>query len=198
MATKKKTDTAATEPDMSAVPENVGAWADEAVTKLKEEGARRANPDIHFHKFQLPNGQMNPIAGIVLDKRERKGGDGGWYFILGLTRPTVLFDGEKNAVEGKPGMFAWVDEKWCIASLGDHLPKTDGTAMNNIMAVTEAIIVPTGKRGLAGGHSVWEAEVYLVNKEPTAEMPIIAPKANRPAAALGAGTPDKDETDIPF
>ena len=199
MATKsKKTDDDTTELDMSGITEDMAAWAEDAVKQFKDEGARRVNPDIFFHKFELPGGKLNPIAGIVLDRRERKSGDGGFYFILGLTRPTVLFNGDKKAVMGTPGMFAWVDEKWCVQSLIDHLPKTCGTPMNVIQAVTEVIIKPTGKRPLAGGKSVWEAEVYAVNKKPTTSMPLMAPKANKPASALGAGEPDKDDTDIPF
>lgn len=175
-----------------------GDWAAEAVGEFKSAGAKRVNPDVFFYKFEV-DGKVNPICGIVLEKRARKDRVGDHYYILGLTKPCVLFNGDKEKIEGKPGMFAWVDEKWCTQPLQNFLPivTTDQRGVRVIQEVSEVMVIPTTKKPLAGGKSVWQAEVYAKGRggKDLESLPLLAPKAKEPPPQLQE---KNDDEDIPF
>jgi hypothetical protein len=166
--------------------------------EFQEEGGKRVNPDILFHKFETKDGKLNPLCGIVLERRQRprkKSDPLQYYYIIGLTRDTILCDGDGNeSVQGK-GKFAWVDERWCLSSLISHLPVVrEENGLPVVQSVSEIAIIPKGKRELDGGRSLWDAEVYAKPMQPTDDTPLIAPKANRPPPQLDT----TDMEDITF
>jgi hypothetical protein len=209
MATKKGSETTMDDTkksdDAGVTP---GDWAAQAEQEFQKEGAKRVNPDVFFHKFEV-GGKPNPICGVVLARRQRKQEidqktgkvkDPQFYYILGLTKPTVLFNGDGDVIEGKPGMFAWVDERWCISSLQSFLPRQErmDNGVMRTVEVQEVLVKPTSKKQLKGGQSVWQAEVYSKGHggEALSRLPLIAPQANQPPPPQIREK--HDDEDIPF
>lgn len=192
MATRKSKEEAPAEATTSS------DMAAELAKEFQEAGGKRVNPDIHFHKFEKKNGELNPLAGVVLERRKRKSEEGKpnqFYYIIGLTRPTTLFNSDGEEVLGEKGMFAWVDERWCLQSLQSHLPiqrEVDG--MQQYISLSEVAIIPKGKRKLDGSRTLWVAEVYAKPIKPDETIPLIAPKANQPPPQLTKA----EQGEIPF
>lgn len=208
MATRKKKDEEMTEtPENGQAIATSGAGADMAAAlraEFEKAGAKQVNVETYFHKFADKDDNINPIAGYLLDRKPRPVKEGekqGFYYIIGLTHPTRLWTGEGEEVQGKPGMYAWVDERWSTQSLEAHLPvvgKHPENGLPSILAVTRVAILPKEKKKLKGGRTLWVSEVMAHVVSPDAVIQhginLIAPRGNRPPPALPAG----EQGDIPF
>jgi len=129
-----------------------GAWAE----KMAELAP--VAPELYVHRPDR-DGEPNPIAGILLERRELRYKDGrdGAMYVLATTLPTWLWDGDLDQwFEAPAGSFALVAERKALEDLRRYLP-TQGP--NGFESVCEVAIVPKNRVKLAGGKTMWRFDI---------------------------------------
>lgn len=162
--------------------------------EFKKEGGKQVNPDLLWHKFMTKDGKINPVQGVILERRERPDNKTQHYYVMALTRPAILSNSDGEEVEAPVGSFAWIDERWCLTTLQSYLPTVrTHEGLSTIVAVSEVLIVPIAKRELKGGHSVWRADVMARPRAADNSIPLIAPHTSTPPFPA-----PEDKAEIPF
>lgn len=154
------------------------------------------NPDLNWYKVEDREGNKIGIRGVVLERRQRPD-NAGYYYVIGLTRPTTLFDRDQQPIPAIAGDYAWVDERYDLQALQKYLPRrTDGlNGVGAIMEIVEVVIIPTKKVTIKGGKSMWKFEIRAWVKGPNPEtMPLLAPATTTIPNTIEKGTSE----DIPF
>lgn len=157
------------------------------------EGFQLVNPAVYFYKPQSISGDRitrHTLAGIVLTKANRaytdtdkarderegkKARKNQTFYLVALTRPCVLFDHEKVAVEAVPGAVAWVDHRFNLAPLDTMLPTLDPIS-GRPARVTEVIIQPDKTVPTGNGNNVWKFKLRARRHEAAkVDVPLLSP-----------------------
>jgi len=133
------------------------------------------------------NGSPNPVAGILMQRRQIRYKDGreGWQFIVALTAEAWLWDDNGEPFLAVAGVYALVPERAGLLELHGYLPAGD--------QVVEVLIEPLRKVPLGGGKTMWKFHVRgrRLNRSESPVQLMLA--ANETAQTSGA-----DDDVIPF
>ena len=181
-----------------------GAAMSEIVSSglLTEEEAGQfavVNPDLHYYRMLDRDDETIKygIRGIPVERRQRPDDEESFYYVIALTAPAVLFDGDGNKIEAGPGDFAWVDERYAFQALKGFLPQRtmDAQGMVGIVGCHEVVIYPDRKINLKGGKTLWKATIQARSFNAGAAGMNLLPPAGDPAALAGQAG---ETEEIPF
>lgn len=171
--------------------------ATEINSELLEKLAQMApvSPELYAHRPEV-DGTPNPIAGILMERREvtYKDGRSGGMFLIATTVPCWLWGDDGEPFEAPKGSFALVPERAGLKDLVRYLPTHGPGGFEN---VCEVLVRPLRKVSIGGGKTMWKFETFA-KKIAAKDSPVTllaAPTSHAPL--LGAAHEQADDV-IPF
>ena len=165
-------------------------------SELLEKLAQMApvSPELYAHRPEV-DGVPNPIAGILMERREvtYKDGRSGGMFLLATTAQCYLWGDDGEAFEAPKGSFALVPERAGLKDLGRYLP-THGS--QGFDSVCEIIVKPLRKVQIGGGKTMWKFETFA-RKIAAKDSPVTLLAAPTSSAPLLGAAHEADDV-IPF
>lgn len=116
-------------------------------------------PEVHYYNFETADGKHNPIAGIVLERRERENPEGQRWgqYLIATTAPALLIDRDsKEEFLAPKGTFALVTEKVALRELRRYLPVVGDSGFESIC---EVAIRPKGQVSIGQGRKMWKFDL---------------------------------------